>query len=117
MQLDPVTSQPFAMLPSQFRVPPGQGVQAPPAHVWTSAVHAEVDPHVPVPEHVCTPLPEHCVEPGTQTPTQAFVTHADDTHGVLLPQVPLVEHVSRLFSTHRFVVGVHTPVQVPPTQA
>jgi hypothetical protein len=33
MQLLPVTSQPFAMLPSQFLVPPGQGVQAPLAHV------------------------------------------------------------------------------------
>jgi hypothetical protein len=47
MQLDPVTSQPLAILPSQFRVPPGQFVQAPVAQVCTSAVHAEADPHVP----------------------------------------------------------------------
>jgi hypothetical protein len=47
MQLLPVTSQPFAILPSQFRVPPAQFVQAPLVQVWVCAVHAEDDPQVP----------------------------------------------------------------------
>ncbi len=32
--------------------------------------------HSPLPLHVSTPLPEHCVEPGAQTPTHIPATHA-----------------------------------------
>jgi len=59
MQLLPVTSQAFAMLPSQLRVPPGQFVHVPVAQVWISAVHGDVEPHVPFAEHSCVALPEH----------------------------------------------------------
>ena len=59
MQLLPVTSQPLPILPSQFRVPPGQLVHAPLVQVCVCAVHPLVEPHVPVPEHVCTPFPTH----------------------------------------------------------
>jgi hypothetical protein len=59
MQLLPVTSHPFATLPSQFRVPPGQFVQAPVAQVWISAVQADDDPQAPLALQVCVALPEH----------------------------------------------------------
>lgn len=105
------------MLPSQFNVPPEQFVHAPLVHVCVCGVHAEVDPHVPVPEHVCTPLPTHCVVPGTHTPTHAPFWHAEETQGVLFPQVPLNEHVSTLFPLQCVALGAQTPTQLPPTHA
>ena len=42
-------------------------VHAPPEH---ANVHADALPHCPLALQVCTPLPEHCVAPGTQTPVQ-----------------------------------------------
>jgi hypothetical protein len=105
------------MLPSQLRVPDAQLVHAPFVHVWVCAVQAAAEPQVPVDEHVCTALPEHWVEPGTQTPVQAPFTQADDTHAVLLPQAPLDEHVSTLFPLQRVALGAQTPTQLPPTQA
>jgi hypothetical protein len=64
-----------------------------------------------------TPLPEHRVEPGVQTPVHAPLEHAEETQGVGFTHAPLVEHVSTLFPEHRIAFGVHVPVQVPPTQA
>lgn len=44
--------------------------------------HAEGAPQVPLPEHVSTPLPEHCTAPGAQTPV-----HPPDTHAELVQAV------------------------------
>jgi len=35
--------------------------------------------------HVCTPLPEHCVDPGTQTPVHAPPTQAEATQPTAVP--------------------------------
>src|SRR5689334_115586 len=92
----PLNSQALPALPSQSSVPAGQFTQAPPVQVCVFAVHATVELQVPLDEHVCTPLPEHWCVPGTHTPVHAPLTHADDTHAVLLPHAPLDEHVSTL---------------------
>jgi hypothetical protein len=110
-------SQPLPMVPSQLSLPAGQFTHAPPVHVCVFAVHATVEPQVPLEEHVCTPLPEHWCVPGTQTPVHAPLTHADETHAVLLPQAPLDEHVSTLFPLQWVAPGAQTPVQTPPTHA
>jgi hypothetical protein len=44
--------------------------------------------HAPVELHVCTPLPEHWVEPGEQAPAHAPETHAWLVQGTGVPQVP-----------------------------
>src|SRR5450432_2212400 len=62
------TSQPFAGRLSQLRVPPAHAVHTPPVQVCVSAVHATVAPHVASEPQVCTPLPTHCVLPGTHSP-------------------------------------------------
>jgi hypothetical protein len=49
-------------------------VHDPSTHAW--AVHGVALPHAPLALHVATPLPEHCVESGLQTPTQPPWTHA-----------------------------------------
>lgn len=75
-----VTSQPFVGDPSQFLVPEAQLAHAPAVQVCVCAVHADALPHVPLALHVCTALPEHCVEPGVHTPVHAPETHADAVH-------------------------------------
>jgi len=45
-------------------------VHAPATHV--EPLHVTAVPHVPLDWHVCTPLPEHWVAPGVQTPPQAL---------------------------------------------
>jgi hypothetical protein len=49
-------------------------VQAPLTHAWF--VHAAGIPQLPDELHVCTPLPEHCVEFGEHDPVQTPDTHA-----------------------------------------
>jgi hypothetical protein len=110
-------SQPLPIEPSQFRLPVGQFTHAPLVHVCVLAVHATAEPHTPLELHVCTALPEHCVEVGTQTPVHAPFTQAEETHGVLLPQAPLDEQVSTLFPLHCVAFGVQTPTQLPLTHA
>jgi hypothetical protein len=110
-------SQPFPIVPSQLRFPAGQFTHAPLVHVCVFAVQATAEPQAPLDEHVCTALPEHCVDSGTHTPVHAPFTHAEETHATSLPHAPLVEHVSTLFPEQRVVFGVHTPVHVPLTQA
>jgi hypothetical protein len=56
-------------------------------------VQAEGEPQVPVPEHVWTPLPEHWVAPGVQTPAQAPFTHAWFVHVTGELHWPLDEQV------------------------
>jgi hypothetical protein len=55
--------------------------------------HATAVPHVPLGVHVCTPVPEHCVEPGTHDPVQAPPTHAEAVHATPVPHAPLWLHV------------------------
>jgi hypothetical protein len=52
-------------------------------------VQAAGDPHAPVDEHVSTPLPEHVVALGAQTPWQAPLTHAWLVHAAGLLHWPL----------------------------
>jgi hypothetical protein len=66
---------------------------------------------------VRTPLPEHCVVPGVQTPVQAPATHAAFEHGIALLHVPVRSQVCTPLPEHRVAPGLHTPVQVPLTQA
>jgi hypothetical protein len=75
-----VTSHPFVGDPSQFRVPAVQLAQAPAEQVCVCAVQADAAPHAPLELHVCTALPEHCVEPGAHTPVHAPETHAEAAH-------------------------------------
>jgi hypothetical protein len=53
-------------------------LHAPVTHA--ESVHAAGDPHCPVAEQVCTPLPEHWVAPGVHTPLHPPATHAELTH-------------------------------------
>jgi hypothetical protein len=50
-----------------------------PVHVGTAystdVVHGTAVPHWPFEPHVSTPLPEHCVAPGEQTPVHAPPLH------------------------------------------
>ena len=66
--------------------------------------------------HVCTPLPEHWVDPGTQTPEQAPLTHADETHAVAEPHWPFALHVCTPLFEQRFapaLVDRAHPAEVP----
>ena len=45
-------------------------------------------PQTPLDVHACTPLLEHCVDPGEQTPVQTPLTHAWFTHGEETLQTP-----------------------------
>ena len=66
-------------------------VHAPDTHA--EFVQADGALHVPLAEHVCTPLPEHWVAPGVHTPAQAPDTHADETHVTGALHWPLELHV------------------------
>jgi hypothetical protein len=50
-------------------------------------------PQVPVASQVWTPLPEHFVSPGLQTPTHAPWTHAWAVQAFAAPHVPFVSQV------------------------
>ena len=79
-------------------------------------VQAEAVPHVPLAEQVCTPLLEHCVDPGTQTPVQLPLAHAN-VHAEALPHCPVALHVCTPLPEHCTAPGVHTPVHAPLTHA
>jgi hypothetical protein len=66
---------------------------------------------------VRTPLPEHWVVPGVQTPVQAPAEHAAFVQGCAIPHVPVTSHVCTASPEQRVAPGVHTPVQVPFTHA
>jgi hypothetical protein len=68
--------------------------------------------------HVSTPLPEHRVAPGVQTPVQALPTQAWPEQGVAAPHWPVALHVSvAALPEHCTAPGTHTPWHEPPTQA
>jgi hypothetical protein len=56
------------------------------AVAWaTPVVHATAEPQAPLALHVSTPLPEHVVWLGAQTPAQAPETHVWFTHATAEP--------------------------------
>jgi hypothetical protein len=95
---------------------PTMSTHAPDAQTWLE-LHAAGALHTPLPLHVCTPLPKHCVAPGVHTPVHAPDTHAEDTQALALPHCPDELHVSTLLPLHRAAPGAQTPVHVPLTQA
>ena len=110
-------SQPFEIVPSHSLVPAPHVTHAPPVQVSVCAAQATVALQVPLALQVWTPLPEHCFAPGTHTPVQAPLTHAEATHVVAVPQAPLFEQVCTPLLEHEVAPGAHTPVHAPPTQA
>lgn len=100
------------------------GTQTPwhiaPASPATQAelTHAVAEPHCP-PEHDCTALPEHCVEPAVQEPVHCPPAHIPAAHAFEAPHCPFALHVSTPLPVleHCFVAGAHTPVHAPKTQA
>ena len=64
-----------------------------------------------------TPLPEHCVVPGTQTPVHAPATQAAFEQGWAVLHVPVRSQVCTASPEQRVAPGVHTPVQAPDTHA
>jgi hypothetical protein len=63
-------------------------------------VQAAADPHWPLELQVCTPLPEHCFAPGTQTPVHVPPTHAEAVHATAELHVPAAEHVCTPLPEH-----------------
>jgi hypothetical protein len=66
---------------------------------------------------VRTPLPEHCVVPGVQTPMQAPAEQAAFVQGCAAAQVPVASQVCTASPEQRVAPGLHTPVHVPVTHA
>ena len=69
----PVSACSFTQAPAQGEKPPMHAYPQVPAEqvadaFGTVVVHAEALPHCPVELHVSTPVPEHRVAPGVQTP-------------------------------------------------
>jgi hypothetical protein len=62
-------------------------------------------------------LPEHCVDPGAQTPVQAPITQADRVHAAAVPHIPVGLHVCTPLPEHCVVPGVHDPEHIPFTHA
>jgi hypothetical protein len=75
------------------------------------------DPHCPFDWHVCTPLPEHCLAPDTQTPVHEPLTHVELEQATAVPHAPLALQVWTPLPEHWTAPGVHTPVQAPLTHA
>ena len=68
---------------------------------------------MPVAVHVSTPLPEHCVDPGAQTPVHTPATHDWLTHATGALHVPFDPHVSTPLPEHWVAPGAQTPVHAP----
>jgi hypothetical protein len=73
--------------------------------------------HVPLASQVINPLPEHCVDPGVQLPTQAPDAHAWLVHGIAGVHSPVTSQVCTASPEHRTAPGVQTPVHVPSEHA
>lgn len=110
-------SQPVVMTPSVSQYPELQLAipHVPPLHdgVPLVTVHTPVVPHWPVESQVCTVRPEHCFEPGEQTPVQLPSTHAWLVQAAVEPHWPVPSQVSTLFPEHCFDPGTQTPRQLP----
>jgi len=64
---------------------------------------------------VCTPLPEHRVDPGAQAPAQAPETHACSAQAATGPQLADRSHVCTPLPEHCVAPGVQGPVHAPDT--
>jgi hypothetical protein len=80
-------------------------MQAPETHAWLTQVLGEL--HVPLPEHVSTPLLTHCTAPGVHDPVHAPETHAWLVQVDGLLQVPPFEQVSTPLLAHCLAPGEH----------
>ena len=78
--------------------------------------HAVAPPHCPLTLQVCTPLFEHCVAPGEQTPAHTPPTQAWFVHALPFCQVPELSHVCGVWPLHCIEPGLHVPEQRPPLQ-
>jgi hypothetical protein len=76
-------------------------------------LHADGLPHWPLESHDSTPLPEHIVCPGAQTPVHAPETHVWLVHGCGVPHMPLTHDCTPL-PEHCFWPAEQGPVQAPP---
>jgi hypothetical protein len=106
--LSQISTEPQASAP-----PSSAAVHAPFVHIWL-ALHATALPQLPVPSHVWTPSPMHCVVPGVHTPPQLPAEHAN-WQGAGLPQLPVMSHVCTALPEHWVVPATQAPTQVPPT--
>jgi hypothetical protein len=71
---------------------------------------------VPLPEQVCTPLPEHWTSPGVHDPEHAPFTQAIPEHGEAVLHVPLAVQVCTPLPEHCVWFGAHWPVHPVPMQ-
>ena len=101
-------------------VPAAEHCTAPGAHTpWHAApvevaVHAlfvqsEAGPQLPLALHVCTPLPEHCVEFGAQTPLQPPLTQASLPQSIGAPHCPFAPQMRTALPTQSVAAGVQPP--------
>ncbi len=91
---------------------------APPLCAHAPFTQATAAPQAPPEEHVCSPLPEHCVDPGVQEPVHTPPAQTELSQATGEPSVPVELQVSTpLPEEHCVDPGVQLPVQAPPTQA
>ncbi len=88
---------------------------APLVHVC-SGVHVAGADHWALALHVSTPLPEHCVAPGVQTPVHWPALQTKEQLDPLC-QVPVASQVSGKSPLHWRAPGVQLPTHLPPLQA
>jgi hypothetical protein len=69
-------------------------------------VHATALPQAPFALHVCTPLPEHCVNPCGHTPVHPPATHVWLPQAIAAPHWPDVPHICTPLPEHCVVPGV-----------
>jgi hypothetical protein len=69
-------------------------------------------PQVPLAWHVCTPFPEHCVDPGLQAPQMP-----EQPQPKAVPHCPVAPQVCTPLPEHFVEPGVQTPMHVPLTHA
>jgi hypothetical protein len=88
---------------------------APSTQAWPA--HGVALPHAPIELHVCTPLPEHCVELGRHTPTQPPAMHAWLPQSAAAPHWPVAKHVCTPLPAHTVAPAAHAkpPSALPPS--
>jgi hypothetical protein len=101
-------------LPEHRTVVGLHGSHAPATQNGKAPPQAVAVPQWPVASHVCTPLLEHWVAPGAQTPPHALPVHTKG-HATGLPHVPPA-HVSRPLPEHWKVPFAHETAHAPAVQ-
>jgi hypothetical protein len=77
-------------------------------------VHAAEAPQLPLALQVCTPLPEHCVLLGAQTPLHPPDTHAWLPQSIGAPHCPVALHARTALPAHSVAPWEHAG---PPSEA